>query len=270
MTIPTQASVDSWRATVARQLDLVRAGLLDLIDCGADDRVTRVREPGSRDLEATRRAPSGQDHRNGDLFDPTPRAAGRRSPGQRSDPTGRAVEAWESAVQDAVLTLYGTVTAVDGVLGALGLAVFDEAGDGLSAPREPETRLSKRTGRPLVIEHPRLCRLATLDACTWLGAAIDVLADRMRGVTDSLVGERLTDEGRLVETLLTRQAREYADDRVTVCQAGCRHLAGTDGWCDVHRPRRCTSPWDCRRPAASGRTVCEGCKRRATRERNAA
>lgn len=222
--IPTQQDVDHWHTTTHRHLGLACAAVLDLIDCGTPTRTVSSRKPSDRDLEATHRAsdPSG-------LFQPTLKTQGRRSPGQRSDPTGRQVVAWEAEVQAAVLALYGVVSAVDDIAGHLAppLAPHDEHGDPIDAPREPATKVNG-SGRLVVTEHPRLCRLATLDAVTWLGAVVDQVADRLRGVTDPDVGDHLLERAGTVQGLLVRLGRQVEvrpAGSVRLCACGCRRPA---------------------------------------------
>lgn len=225
MTIPTRQQTDLWHAGYNRQLEATVAGLLDLIDCGSGSASPPGRRPSKREQVATDRASDSDG-----LFQPTAKGQGRRSPGQRSDPTGRAVEQWELEVQQATTRLYACVSAAADAASSLGLTVLDERGCPVVAPNDPATRRTL-SGTLVVNVSPSGCRRAVLRASGYLGAVGDALAGRLAGCSDPEVGDRLLD----VASLATRDLRALAgwvggDGRpLRLCACGCRRPAPPKG-----------------------------------------
>lgn len=224
--IPTTTDIDHYLTTTHHELRRYTAGLHDLIDCGSPDNPSRPRPPGVRDRAATDRTPSARDN-TGELFDPTPKTAGRRSPGHRSDPTGRAVTRWEDDVEQAVTRLYTIVTDVAHTVDGLGLTCHDPHGQELEPPQPPPTRETAR-GDLVVVAAPSAARRHVTAATSWLASAVDALADRMRTVTDGDVGDGLWDQASQVGRQIVWEARRVAPDRPRLCGCGCRRpLAGS-------------------------------------------
>lgn len=222
---------DSWRSTLDRDLQTVRAADLDLIDCGLTGIAVTPRPPSQREARATDRADGN--------FQPTPVGASRPS-GVYSDPTGRQVVAWEREVQDAVTRLFEVVVAAVEVAGGLGLTPVDEDGDELDPPAEPPTRVTS-AGRMVIDAGPGVCRASTIAGVGYVAAVADRLADRMRAAADREVADALLERSAWVGHVVSRRARRLDRAPVRRCAAGCGAAApprGKGATCERCRQRQ--------------------------------
>ena len=215
----TPAAIDAWTATLTRRNHAIRAAMLDLIDCGPDNTYPASRQPSEREKRS-------QDRADGH-FHPTP--PGRtRSTGEVSNPVLGTVLSHETAVEEAVTNLVGTVGEVASVLMALGIQPHDEQGRNVIPPKEPPTRVTT-TGRVVISRSPALCRSTVIGCTTWLGYAADALADRMRASDDA------QERGQYVERLLHLLARRVGVVEPRTCKTGCGREA------PVGRGETCTA-----------------------------
>ena len=224
----TPAAIDAWTATMSRRTDAIRAAMLDLIDCGPDNTYPTPRNP-------TKREQVSQDRADGH-FHPTP--PGRtRSAGEISNPVLGTVLSHETAVEEAVTALVGTVGEVASVLMALGIQPHDETGVNVIPPKEPPTRVTP-TGRVVISSAPSQCRRTVQGCIVWLGYAVDALADRMRQ------SDGAQERGQYVERLTHMLARRVGVVEPRTCKTGCGREA------PVGRGETCTA---CRSRASYAR-----------------
>lgn len=213
--IPTAQQIDVWLATVYADLDRLRSGMFDLIDIGPTSTVV-ARNPSRRDQAVTDRTP-GPDG----MFQPTPKTQSRHT--GRSDPTGKAVVAWESEVQRAVTDLFAAVSGVISLVESLGIRPTRD-GVPVKPPAEPPTE-KLPSGVHRVALDPAGCRRTLDDALGWIGLGCDQLAERMRAVSDPDVADRLLELGGEVRRTVLSLARRVAPDRPRLCACGCRRPA---------------------------------------------
>jgi len=103
-------TIDTWTATTHADLEQLRAGLLDLIDCGPpdDDREPVLLRPDKELADAMRRgADRDADYRQ-------PPSVRTHNPGRITDTTGDTLLRWETAV--AAATAAADKAVGDGVL----------------------------------------------------------------------------------------------------------------------------------------------------------
>lgn len=219
---------DVWRTTVHRRVAAIQVAMLDLIDCGVPATPTTSRRPTAAERRATGRAD--------DRYEPTPPGTSRR-PLHESDPTGGQVLAWEHAVQEAVTDLYGVLGEVAGIVTSLGLTPLTEHGRPWPAPDEPTTSPT-RNGTVKVTAAPAACRVATLEACGWLGAATDALGDRL-AQADGIVRATLLERTSYVERCTAVMGDRLGIREARTCEAGCGRVTpvGAGATCAACRKR---------------------------------
>ena len=241
----TTVKADSWQADRLTDVAVIRAGLLDIIDCGPADAFPTSRAPTVREKDATfRQGDPGDDQGERFWYHPTPRKQGRSN--EPSDPTGKAAVAREAAIQQAVTDLSAVVSALDGVCD-------------LAPPDELSTRKVKATytrpARTVVDADPAMCRIHVVEVCGWLETVVAEVAGQWRSGWDGDV--TLRDRVSRVESLLGGLRRRVAPDRELPAQP-------------VRRP--CACGQECGRMVeiVAGERVHPTCRKRRSRERRTA
>jgi len=147
--------VAAWEAQVVRNLETVHRAVGTLIDRGVDDRwLPEPRQPDVKTKVKTDR-PDG-------IFRSTPTSPGRT--GSISDPTPRAVEAWETAVQQAATVVLELVGEAHTLVDTFRLAVPQPA----VPPLQHHDATYTTPERWTVDLPPERCRLWTRAAIAWL------------------------------------------------------------------------------------------------------
>lgn len=204
--IVSQQHADAWQATAHRRIAQIQVAIIDLIDLDPDQPVT-PRKPTAKERES-------QDRHDG-WFHPTPQGPSRRT--GRSDPTGRAVERWETAIERATTDLYELVGETTSIVESLGLVPLAEDGRRSQPPVAPE--LDPDAVRPRVMVAPGAARETVTVACAWLGAAVDALSSRMAGMEGD-EAEAMAGRTAYLDRLMGQVARRHTTD-VRTCENGC-------------------------------------------------
>lgn len=218
--------VDTWAATIHRQLGQVDMAVLDLIDIGPAEHIPVSRHPSTVEKDATWRAGDVGDTDSRFHYEPTPRSSGRRSGISR--PVEAATVAWEASVQEAVTSVFAGIALAIETVCLLRVVPRDEDGRPLPPPDEPATREilhGRRAGQHLVDVDPASCRRHLLAAVRYLGASVDATADAMRGADGDMaefVDDRRQRLGHVVGALARRLE---VGDRPRLCGCGCRRPA---------------------------------------------
>jgi len=239
-------TIDTWTATTHADLEQLRAGLLDLIDCGPhpnnDDPV--LRRPDKELADAMRRgADRDADYRQ-------PPSVRTHNPGTISDPTTRQILRWEQAVADATRDAAHITDAAWHAITMIDVVhhhdVHNRHGQPLTPP--PHPTVDDHPTRPRVLDDPATCRRHVLDHLAWATQVVDALADTWR---------RTEPAGRSVDPEIAVHCRRYAG---AIARTARRHrnLPAPTG------PTRCLNPHgDNPHPVPPGQQICDACTRPA-------
>lgn len=207
----TTVKADTWQRHRLDDIDVIRAGLLDIIDHGHFDHYTPPRPPSRVEQDATYRPGDPGDTATRFHYAPTLKAPGRSA--ERSDPTGKAAIARERATQEAVTDLSATVSALAVVVGD-----HDPLPDELETRTIPATY--SRPARTVVDADPAMCRIHVLEVCDWLEGLVRRVAGGWR---EGWAGDATQiDRAKRVGTLLAGLRRRVAPDRPAPSVPVCR------------------------------------------------
>ena len=172
--MPTR--VDPWQAHVTRSIRAIAATVDGLVERGVNDRwLPPARHPTRKEQDRTDRADG--------MFRSTPTSPGRGH--TVSDPTNRAVETWETDVQQAATVLWDLVCDAQTLVETFRLAT--------PAPPVPDLVHHEATYRAperfTVNLDPERCRLWATEAADWL---IDMTGQLARVLPAELDQDRAT------------------------------------------------------------------------------
>lgn len=211
----------TWQARTLTLLTDVTAALLDLIDLGPHPDTITPRRPSDREIALTTR--------NGDDYRPTPHSP-RATYSEPSDPTGRAIVARETDIQNATRIVEELVTTAGYLTATYRLTPTDSDGDQLDRPwldgwrpaidadpilahpeeLGPEHHLpitETATGHLQVNTDPTTCRRHVLAGTRYIAAVIDSLTDRWAHLDDPDARAHLHDDQQRLHHLVLRAHR---------------------------------------------------------------